>query len=68
MHWSDPITVSEKKEGKGKHQQLTTCALDYHNEYFFGLAKYDAALVSTKRSGVCLQIRLGKTMQITLGG
>ena len=34
MHWSDPIAVSEKKEGKGKHQQLITCALDYHNEYF----------------------------------
>jgi hypothetical protein len=39
MHWSDPITVSDKKDGKGKHQQLITCALDYHNEYFLDLPK-----------------------------
>jgi len=54
MHWSDPIAVSEKKEGKGKHQQLITCALDYHNEYFFGLAKDDAALVGINKKEWCI--------------
>ena len=52
--WNDPITASEKKEGKGKHQQLITCALDYHNEYFFGLAKDDAALVGINKKEWCI--------------
>ena len=56
MHWSDPITASKKKEEKGKHQhqQLITYALDYHNEYIFGLTKDDTALVVINKKEWCM--------------
>ena len=43
-----------KKGGKGKHQQLVMCALDYHNEYFFGLARDDAAMMGLGTKEWCM--------------
>ena len=48
LHWSDPLDKSVKRGSKGQKQNMITCALDYHDEKFFGLANDNSELIGMK--------------------
>ncbi len=51
LHWSDPLDKNVKRGSKGQKQNMITCALDYHDEKFFGLAYDDCGLIGVKGKG-----------------
>jgi hypothetical protein len=53
FHWTDPVDKSVKQGSKGQKQNMVTCALDYHYEKFFGLAKAHAELVGMNGKQWC---------------
>lgn len=53
LHWTDPADKSVKRGSKGQKQNMVTCAMDYHDEKFFGLAKADAELVGLNGKQWC---------------
>jgi hypothetical protein len=53
LHWTDPADKSVKQGSKGQKQNMVTCAVDYHDEKFFGLAKADAELVGMNGKQWC---------------
>ena len=53
FHWTDTADKSVKIGSKGQKQNMVTCAMDYHDEKFFGLAKADAELVGLNGKQWC---------------